>query len=111
MTGGNQGVAARFVVRGDGGSPGTRHRVLVGETGGPQVDVTGVVVAAIAHALWQARGGDAMTNWADAERAIDSLAGEISPAPGRARLAAPEPKPASAPSAVPGSVRRQPTRR
>ena len=43
------------------------------------IDITGPLVGAIAHCLWQARGGDSMTNWADAERALDQLLGAAPP--------------------------------
>lgn len=63
-------------------------RIILGDEGTPGViDVTAGVTAAIAHALWQARGGDDITNWADAEAVIDQLfppplpvTGEVKPA-------------------------------
>ena len=41
---------------------GTRARVLLGDPAG-QIDVTVNLVGAIAHALWQGRGGDSAANW------------------------------------------------
>lgn len=38
------------------------------------LDVTRRLVTAVAHALWEARGGDAEANWADAEAAVMELA-------------------------------------
>lgn len=69
------GVMARAVLRpATDTAPGARCRVMVCESlAAEQVDVTGSVVATIAHALWQARGGDPLTNWVDAERALDAL--------------------------------------
>ena len=75
-------VAARVVAdpSGDDGN-GLRFRVMVSPgIGGEQVDVTRPLVAAIAHALWHTRGGDDLTNWADAEGALDQLLGQKEPA-------------------------------
>ena len=65
------GVRARVESR-KGPEKGTRSRAVVSGNG-VQVDVTGSLTGAIAHALWEARGGDSMTNWADAEAALDQL--------------------------------------
>jgi len=73
------GLLAR-VELGDGiGGP--RPRVVVA---GPQlqpVDVTGAIISAVAHALWQARGGDSLVNWADAEDVVGQMLSP-KPAPG-----------------------------
>ena len=116
MAGASTGVAARVVARSASETgPGPRFRVVVSESyaGAEQIDVTGAVVAAIAHSLWQARGGDPTANWVDAERAVESLAatapGSWAGTTNRASApAAPEPKPVSAPSAVPVGPRHKP---
>jgi hypothetical protein len=51
---------------------GALARAFVGE-GAAAVDVTGPITRAIAHALWQARGGEAAENWADAEGVVEQL--------------------------------------
>ena len=78
MAAGQTGVKARVEVRTDK-APGARARVFVG-AGASQVEVTGAMVGAIAHALWQARGGESMTNWADAEVLVDQLFAPVLPA-------------------------------
>jgi hypothetical protein len=76
-----------------------RSRVIIGDEGtAGMVDVTGGLIAAIAHALWQVRGGDEMTNWADAESALDQLFSET---PASTRSEIKPPAPARAPAPVP----------
>ena len=117
MAGGNASIAARLTARSASDSaPGSRFRLLVsdGRSTAAPIDVTGHVVGAIAHALWQARGGDPTANWVDAERALDSLAAPSTdsiPVARQSSVELAEPKPASAPSAVPSRARQQPTRR
>jgi hypothetical protein len=50
-------------------------RVGVRLPSGQEVELTRTVVAAIAHALWQARGEDHLTNWLDAETAFNLMMG------------------------------------
>lgn len=102
------------------GTGGTRARVLLGDAGTSlQIDVTGGLVAAIAHSLWQARGGDPAANWFEAEGVLDQLLGaanapvqsEVKPA---ARAAAPAPAAPLPPAPVPiaaGGTRRTTPRR
>jgi hypothetical protein len=79
-----------------------------GSSGTEQIDVTQPITAAIAHALWQARGGDEMTNWADAEGVVDQLFGANSPgAPAQRPAAAPAP----ATPRTPGVLDAPPSRR
>jgi hypothetical protein len=67
-------VSARFEPRASG-QPGPRCRVLVKGAGGNEIDVSCNITGAIAHALWQVRGGDSVSNWCDAEQVLDQLAG------------------------------------
>lgn len=60
-------------------------RVFVGA--GEEVEVTGALTAAMAHALWQVRGGADIANWVDAEGLLTDLLA-------RAEAARPEPAPA-----------------
>jgi hypothetical protein len=82
--GGRAAVSARFEKRADG-QPGPRCKVVVsgvGAAGGREIDVTCNLTGAIAHALWQVRGGDSTGNWCEAERVLDQLAGMSAPAEG-----------------------------
>jgi hypothetical protein len=99
-TTGAAAIAARFERRA-AGQTGPRCRVLVSGAGSKDIDVSCNLTGAIAHALWQARGGDSTSNWCDAERILDQLAGMpttepgITPAPatglsGGSRSSAPE---------------------
>ena len=81
---GRSAVAARFEKRAEG-QPGPRCKVVlsgVGAAGGREIDVTCNLTGAIAHALWQARGGDSTGNWCEAERVLDQLAGASAAADG-----------------------------
>jgi hypothetical protein len=49
--------------------------VVVSGVGNRELDVTGNLTGAIAHALFQARGGDSASNWVEAERILDQLCG------------------------------------
>lgn len=62
----------RVVTRGDG-EKGTRLKVIVSNGSGDSLEVTGGITGAIAHALWQLRGGDDIANWVDAEALTDEL--------------------------------------
>ncbi len=53
--------------------PGGKARVWVSAGGPESVEVTGALTGAIAHALWQLRGGADIGNWVDAERLFPSL--------------------------------------
>jgi hypothetical protein len=50
-------------------------RVLVKLPSGQVIDASRTVVAAIAHALWEARGEHHLTNWLDAEAAFNLIIG------------------------------------
>ena len=92
------GVQTRVVSRRAADGSAVPFNVLIScsaPTGG-QIDITSNLVAAVAHALWEARGGDPIANWVDAESVV---AGLISPAATlaqpsiRASAPIPEPKP------------------
>lgn len=55
----------------DGRGPRIRA-IITGPLPAP-VDVTHCLTAAVAHCLWQARGGDDAANWADAEATVEQL--------------------------------------
>ncbi len=86
------------VERRSAGEPGSRARVLLGDSG-TELDITGALIGAIAHSLWQARGGDSMTNWADAETVLDQL---LDQAPKTVRSEIKPPTPPRAPVAAAG---------
>ncbi len=112
MAGIQTSLRARVEPRLEGGP---RVVLTEGSGVGSQVDLTSGLVAAIAHALWQARGGDDLTNWAEAEAVLGQLVGggpaqsEVKPMPSRM----PTPTPSSSPSQVgaSGSPRRTMPRR
>lgn len=90
-------IRATFSTRADG-ERGTRTRVLVSGVHAKDLDLTGNVTGAIAHALWQARGGDAASNWVEAERILEQLAGAPARPAGSAQT--PEPVRTAAPERV-----------
>ncbi len=55
------------------GEKGTRCRVVVSAGAADEQDVTGVLTASLAHALWQLRGGMDLGNWVDGEMLLDQL--------------------------------------
>jgi hypothetical protein len=63
----------RVVARSQDGAAGTRARILVTMRNGAEVEITRTVVAAIAHALWEAGGEDHLTNWLDAEAVFNQF--------------------------------------
>jgi len=71
---GGRGVTARFDPR-VGGQPEPKCKVLVCGVGGRDIDLTCNLTGAIAHALWQTKGGDSTGNWCEAERILEQLAG------------------------------------
>jgi len=106
MAGTQSGVRTRVETRSEG-TP--RARVLLTDATGmaEHVDVTGALVAAIAHSLWQARGGEAIANWADAESALDQLVGaRPAPAQSEVKPSAPArvPTPTGAPTPTPAGA-------
>lgn len=58
--------------RNPGGRP-SREILLALYDGGPEITITHPLTCAIAHAIWEHRGGGSATNWADAEAALASL--------------------------------------
>jgi len=105
--GGRSAVAARFEKRADG-QTGPRCKVVVsgvGAAGGREIDVTGNLTVAIAHALWQVRGGDPVGNWCEAERVLEQLSGMGASTEG-SRLA--PGSPIAAPAVDDGTAQRQP---
>jgi hypothetical protein len=108
------GVQAKVVARAapDGSAVPFSVMLESGAPSGEHVDVTHRLVAAVAHSLWEARGGDALANWLDAENVVTRLlVGRAEPAksatapaattavapapaaPKKAGVPAPEPKP------------------
>lgn len=55
-----------------------RRLVVRPSEGSDGVDVTHGVIAAIAYAIWERRGGGALDNWLEAERLCGVLAGRVS---------------------------------
>lgn len=51
---------------------GNRPRVIL-SSGPDSTDAAGSLTAALAHSLWQLRGGESIANWADAERLLTHL--------------------------------------
>jgi hypothetical protein len=85
-------LAVRVVPAAEESAGGPQIRVLVTLPGGTEVDVTRTMVAAVAHALWQARGEDHLTNWFDAENIVNLALS--APAPARpSRIVRPTPRP------------------
>lgn len=75
-----QSVAARFMPRpATDQKPGPGARVVVTGIGSRDMDLTANLTGAIAHALWQTRGGDSLANWVEAERILEQLAGVGAP--------------------------------
>jgi hypothetical protein len=107
------GVTAKVVSRTSGDGKGLPFTVKVSPGGASsgEVDVTRPVVAAVAHALWQARGGADMTNWADAETVVRQLLGAqaIPAAPASSSRNINIPPPSSESGPLPTTP--QPTRR
>jgi hypothetical protein len=75
-----QTVAAKFAPRPETDRrPGPAARVFVTGIGSRDIDLTANITGAIAHALWQTRGGDSVANWVEAERILEQLAGISAP--------------------------------
>jgi hypothetical protein len=91
-----------------GDSAGPAARVFLTGTGRDDVELTGCLTAAMAHCLWQARGGDDVDNWCQAERLLADLLG-VKPPPRRSeqgeQASGPIPEPAAPlPVSVPRRV-------
>lgn len=56
---------------------------LIAGLGNDSVDVTHPLTAAVAHAMWQLRGGEDIANWVDAERLVDRFLRAYEPTEGR----------------------------
>ena len=76
MAASQSGLAAK-VVPATNKNSGVQLSVIVsgGSPGAGQVDVTHGIISGIAHALYEARGGESIGNWADAERLVQQLLG------------------------------------
>ena len=73
-------TTARFSPRSESDRQrGPRVKVLVGGVAGRELDLTGNLTGAIAHALWESRGGDSVSNWTEAERILELLGGITQP--------------------------------
>lgn len=102
------GVQAKVVSRSPAPTSPLPFCVMLacGADTGEHVDVTGNIVSAVAHCLWQARGGDSLTNWTDAEAVVSQLmGGSVAATPEKprvtAKLALTTPPRATAPIAEP----------
>jgi hypothetical protein len=107
------GVTAKVVSRSGGDGIGLPFCVTVSGGGaGREIDVTKPLVSAVAHAIWQARGGADGTNWADAEGVVRQLLGAqavAAPASSIRNVNIPPPSSENMPGPLPAIP--QPTRR
>lgn len=73
-------------ISGAEGSPsGPLARVIINLPDGTEVDATRTIVAALAHALWERRGADHLTNWLDAEAVLNEVLSAKQPPVTKAR--------------------------
>ena len=96
------GVQTRVVSRRveDGSAVPFSVLVSCSAVAGPQIDITSNLIAAVAHSLWEARGGDSLANWADAESIIAGLLSPSATPPPPAAAGAPPSSAGAAASSI-----------